>query len=157
MNDYTSDPLSPAFVLPFNSAILGSEYRPLKPGMMTPVMSPYWLLIQDTSLVVCEIDGKLQLPEGDPPPWCPASSDALCIGIWRDRPLFTLPLAKTVEIATPYQTIPFNGPDATLDERLSTLAGIANQIIKWEQKSRYCGCCELFAYLLPAAGLWTVK
>jgi NAD+ diphosphatase len=149
MNDETSDQLSPAFVLPFNSAFLGSEYLPLKPGMTAPTTSPYLLMIRDTSLVVCEIDGVLQLPEGEPPPWCMASSDALCIGIWRDRPLFTLPLAKTVEIATPYQAISFQGPDATLDERLSTLAGIANQIIQWEQKSRYCGSCGAIMERIP--------
>jgi NAD+ diphosphatase len=141
MNNDTSDLLSPALVLPFNSIFLGPEYQPLKPGMMAPIASPYWLIIQGTSLVVCEIDGEFRLPEGELPPWCHASSDAVCIGIWRSRPLFTLPLAKTIEIATPYQTVSFQGPDATLDERLSTLAGIANQIIKWEQKSRYCGCC----------------
>ncbi|MBN1828533.1 MAG: NAD(+) diphosphatase [Deltaproteobacteria bacterium] len=149
MSNDTSDPLSPAFVLPFNSAILGSEYQPLKPGMTAPFRSPCWVIIRDASLVVCEIDGELQLPEGEPPPWCPTSSDALCIGMWRDRPLLALSLANNVEIAAPYQTMPFNGPDATLDERLSTLAGIANQIIKWEQRSRYCGCCGAIMDRIP--------
>jgi NAD+ diphosphatase len=148
MNDYPSASLSPAFVLPFNSTFLGSEYQPLKPGMMAPETPPYWLMIRSSSLVVYEIDGELRLPEGELPPWCPAS-DSLCIGIWRDRPLLILPLAKTLEIAHPYQTVSFQGPDATLDERLSTLAGIANQIINWERKSRYCGCCGAIMNRIP--------
>ncbi len=117
--------------------------------MMVPETSPYWLMIRNSSLVVREIDGEYRLPEGDLPPWCPASSDSLCIGIWSDRPLLTLPLAKTLEIAEPYQIVSFQGPDATLDERISTLAGIANQIIDWERKSQYCGRCGSIMNRIP--------
>jgi NAD+ diphosphatase len=149
MINYTPDSPSPALVLPFNSTFLGSEYQPLKPGTIAPETSPYWLMIRNSSVVVCEIDGEYRLPEGELPPWCPASSDALCIGIWRDRPLLTLLLAKTLKIAEPYQAVSFQGPDATLDERLSTLAGIANQIINWERKSRYCGSCGSIMNRVP--------
>ena len=149
MNNYTPDSLSTALVLPFNSTFLGSEYQPLKPGMIAPETSPFWLMIRNSSLVVREIDGEYRLPEGELPPWCPASSDSICIGIWRDRPLLTLPLPKTLEIAEPYQTVSFQGPDATLDERLSTLAGMGNQIINWERKSRYCGCCGAIMNRIP--------
>jgi NAD+ diphosphatase len=149
MNNHPSDSPSPASMLPFNSTFLGSEYQPLKPGMVAPEASPYWLMIRNSSLVVCEVDGDLRLPEGELPPWCPASADSICIGIWRDRPLLAMPLAKTPEITEPYQTVSFQGPDATLDERLSTLAGIANQIINWEQKSRYCGCCGAIMNRIP--------
>jgi len=114
-----------------------------------PETSPYWLMVRSSSLVVCKLDEELRLPEGELPPWCPASSDPLCIGIWHGRPLLTLTLAKTLKIPEPYQTVSFQGPDATLDERLSTLAGIANQIINWEQKSRYCGCCGAIMDRIP--------
>ena len=150
MTNHTSDPRSTALVLPFNVTFLGSEYRPLKPGMMRPCTRPYWLLMKNSLLVVHEADGTFQLPEGDLPPWCPASSSPpLCVGIWRDRPLFAAPLDKTVEIPEPYRTVSFQGPDATLDEHLSTLAGTANQVMEWERKSVYCGCCGTMMDRIP--------
>lgn len=149
MNNTVPDPLSTALVLPFNSTFLGSEYQPLKPGMTVPDRPPYWLMIRNASLVVHEVDGDFLLPEGGLPPWCPASSPPLCAGIWRNRPLFAVPLAETVDVAEPYQTISFQGPDATLEEHLSTLAGIANQIIEWERKSRYCGSCGTVMDRIP--------
>lgn len=149
MKNDPSNPQSTDLVLPFNSSFLGSGYQSLKPGMAVPDKPPYWLLIRNASLVVCELDGEFQLPEGELPSWCPMPSNPICIGIWRERPLFALTLAKTIEIAHPYQTISFQGPDATLEEHLSTLAGIANQIIEWERKSRHCGSCGTMMDRIP--------
>ena len=149
MNDNVTDSLSPSFVLPFNSTLLGSEFQPLKPGMKGPDTSPYWLMIGNSSLVVCDVDGELQLPGGEAPQWCPATSGSLCIGIWRGHPLLTLTFAEHVEIAEPYQRVSFQGPDATLDEKLSTLAGFGNQVINWERRSRHCGCCGAIMDRIP--------
>jgi NAD+ diphosphatase len=145
----TPDLPSTAFSLPFNSTFLGSEYQPVKPGMTVPDTPPYWLLIRNSSLAVYDSNGEFRLPEGERPPCCPTSSTPICVGIWRGRPLFAQSLARTVEIVKPYQTISFQGPDATLEEHLSTLAGIANQIIEWEKKSRYCGSCGATMERIP--------
>jgi len=149
MNSDVPNLPSSTCVLPFNSAFLGSEYQPLKPGMTAPAASPFWLMIQGASLILRKSDGEFQLPEGEPPSWCAETSEALCIGTWRGRPLFTMPVAKAVEIPPPYLAVPFQGPDAPLDERLSTLAGIAHQILTWEKRSRHCGCCGAVMERIP--------
>jgi NAD+ diphosphatase len=149
MNHDESNPLPPTLLLPFNTAFLGGEYQPLKPGAAVPAAAPYWLLLRGASLVVRETGGEHRLPEGEPPPWCPPAADPLCVGIWRGRPLYARSLDKTVAIPEPYHIISFQGPDATLDEHLSTLAGIANQIITWELRSRYCGRCGALMERIP--------
>lgn len=125
--------------LTFNGELLGSEFIPLRPGDGIPGGPPLWAILQGASLVVQEGGQDASLPS-DPLQWY-SGGEPVCIGIWQGRPLFALSIAADEIVPAPYTAVPFHGPEARLDDRLSTLAGLVSQILYWERRSRFCPAC----------------
>lgn len=138
--------------LPFNAAILGADFTILKPGVELPDMPGFWALLHGNSLVVLETGEGITLPEGELPAWADSGKEPVCVGLWHGRLLRALEVGVTVVIPTPYLAVPFQGPDAALDGRLATLAGVAGQILHWERRSRFCSCCAAELERIP--GTW---
>jgi NAD+ diphosphatase len=104
------------------------------------------------SLVVQEIDGKAVLISGAQPVWSIGSEKPLCIGEWQGQPVWAQRMEKESDVPLPYIAELFYGVDAVLDDRLSTLAGLAHQLLHWEEQSRFCSHCG--NRLAPIPGTW---
>ncbi len=125
-----------AIPLTFNAELLGTEFIPLRPGDDIPDRPPFQAVVQGQSLIVREEDEDVSLPSDYPSP-----ADPLCIGVWKGRPVVAFTIPATEAIRPPYTAVPFHGPEARLDDRLSTLAGLAGQVLHWERRSRFCSVC----------------
>jgi NAD+ diphosphatase len=138
--------------LPFNSTILGADFTLLKPGFASSDLPGCWALLQGNCLVLQESGGAFELPEGEQPGWSNRAEEPVCVGLWHGRLLRALEVDVRTVITSPYAAVPFHGTDAKLDGRLSTLAGMASQILYWERRSRFCSSCS--AELEIISGTW---
>lgn len=128
--------------LPFNAGMLGVDFIPRRPGDLLPDLPGYWVILQGQSLVVW-VDGlQLSLPHGKPPIELGKGQEPLCIGLWQRRPLWTLAIDTGMSLSAPLTPVSFHGQEEIqLNDRLSTLAGLAGQILHWERQSRFCSYC----------------
>ncbi len=147
-----SDHMPDSTCLPFNTKLLGGDFKPRKPGAVQSDSKGWWLLLQGLSLVILEEAGNAGFISGVQPVWATSSAEPLCIGYWQEQPIWAKRLDRDSDIPLPYRAEPFHGVDAVLDERLSTLAGLANQLLHWEEQSRFCSRCA--SRLIPIPGTW---
>lgn len=138
--------------LPFNFSILDGEFIPLKPGDHYPDLPGVWLLLHKNSLLVRDEEEQQSLPAGSLPPWALVTGAAQVIGLWQGLPLRAQELDPTSELPHGFSLQPFHGVDSTLDLQLSSLAGLAGQILRWERFSRYCSGCAAEMERIP--GTW---
>jgi NAD+ diphosphatase len=68
-------------------------------------------------------------------------TEPLQIGLWQGKPLRALRIAPDAVLPDGYEVLPFQGPDASLDDARATIAGRAAQILHWERRSRFCSHC----------------
>jgi NAD+ diphosphatase len=127
--------------LPFNTNILGADFIPVRPGDQLPDLPAYWVILQGKSLVVLDDGRQVSLPQGKPPVEFTNGQEPLCIGLWEGCPLLTLAIDTDMCISAPLKTVSFHSQEILLDDRLSTLAGLAGQILHWERQSRFCSYC----------------
>ena len=127
--------------LPFNTAALGEDFIPLKPGFAEPTGVGYWVVIQGGALVVGEEEAGLFLPEGERPSWLGAGAEVICIGFWLGKPLRASALGKNVLLPPPFVTESFNAVAERLDDRLLTLGGLAHQVLQWDMLAAVCARC----------------
>jgi NAD+ diphosphatase len=127
--------------LPFNTAALGDDFTPLKPGAPEPSGEGYWAVIQGGGLVVGDGRCGLFLPEGERPSWLDAGTELICIGLWLGKPLRAAFLGTGVKLPAPFVAEPFNAITDRLDDRLLTLGGLAHQVLQWEKLSAVCARC----------------
>jgi NAD+ diphosphatase len=127
--------------LPFNNFLIGEDYvaNPDCKHLNDP--DGYWIILQGQELVVMIVEGKQVLPSGELSQLPDAEHEPVCIGLWRGKPLRTFRIAEGEAIPLPYAAMSFRGIESVLDERLSTLAGLAQQILHWEKMSSFCSCC----------------
>lgn len=127
--------------LPFNIDMLGADFIPRSPGGRLPDLPSYWIIVQGHSLVLLD-DGRQQtLPQGKSPIRLASGQEPLCIGIWQGCPLRTFAIDTDMNVPAPFITMSFHGQEILLDDRLSTLVGLASQILHWERQSRFCSHC----------------
>ena len=148
----TQENLLSARGLPFNTDVLGADFIPLRPGDEAPDLPGYWALLQGQSLVVRDDGQGGALPHGELPSWCDAVEEPVCIGLWQGGALRALAIAADTDLPAPFTAVPFHGQETSLDDRLSTLAGLATQILHWERRSRFCSCCSV--ELERISGTW---
>ncbi len=127
--------------LPFNSAALGDDFTPLKPGAPDPSGDGCWAVVQGGALVVGEGADGLYLPEGERPCWLDAAVDVFCIGLWRGKPLWAAALGTGVGLPAPFAAEPFNAVTERLDDCLLTLGGLAHQVLQWDRMAAVCSRC----------------
>ena len=138
--------------LPFNAALLSDDFILLKPGEPFSDGSGWWLLLKKNTLLVCCTAEEQVLLEGELPEWATVEGDATVIGLWQGRPLRVQRLAAAFEAPDGFALMSYQGVDATLDLRLSSLAGLGAQLLHWRRFSRYCSGCA--AELQPISGTW---
>ncbi|GAC1468328.1 MAG: NAD(+) diphosphatase [Desulfuromonadaceae bacterium] len=77
-------------------------------------------------------------------------TEPLRIGLWQGKPLRAVRIAPGAILPVEYEALPFQGPDARLDNTLATIAGRAAQILNWERRSRFCSHCGGELVRIPA-------
>ena len=137
--------------LPFNFSSVKNDLQISTPGP-TGVEEPgTWAIIQGGNAVLVESDSGLELLQGPRPSWLAAEQPVLCIGTWRDKPLYAVAISSSITLAAPLTTEAFNAGDERLDIQTLTLAGLAKQILHWDRQSRHCQRCGGETDYIPAS------
>lgn len=127
--------------LPFNFAYIKDTFELRSPLTHDPGANGFWAIIQGNSVVLIEDKNGLNLPEGDLPAGLSPKSPPLCIGFWHNKPLRAITISTKTSLPPHFITEPFNAIEQRLDMQTLTLAGLAKQILHWEQQSRHCAAC----------------
>lgn len=137
--------------LPFNAQALQPDLVFQPPGAGQEE-DGFWLVIQGGHAVFTENGEGVQLLR-DPLPDClqPASA-GIGIGTWRGRPLRITAIDSRIALEAPCVRSDFNAADDRVDIRLLSLAGLAKQVLHWEQQSRCC--CRCGAAMARIPGTW---
>ena len=136
--------------LPFNSAMIRSLFEPLPPEQEPDDTPGFWAVMQGSFLLVQAGTQQAQLPEGPLPAGIVPETEPLRIGLWQGKPLRAGRISHDAILPAGYETLPFQGADAQLDNTLATIAGRAAQILHWERRSRFCSHCGGELNRIPA-------
>lgn len=138
--------------LPFNGEVIRDDFTPVIPVNGDTAGEGFWVILQGSALVVRQENDRYDLHEGALPPWAPADSRILSVGLWKGKPLWVLRVGKGVALPSPYVAEPFNAVEQRLDDRLLTVGGLAQQILHWERLSAVCSLCGNGMERIP--GTW---
>lgn len=136
--------------LPFNFAYIKDAFELRPPSPHDPVEEGTWAVIQGNSVVLMQDKDGFTLPEGDLPNWLSPKTPPLCIGLWHGKPLRTIAISTKLTLQPPFVAEPFNAIEQRLDMQTLTLAGLAKQILHWEQLNLYCSACGIQTECIPA-------
>ena len=135
--------------LPFNFAYIKDAFE-LRPSDEDTGEQGFWAVIQGNNVVLMQKENSFTLPEGDLPTWLSPKAPPLCIGLWRSKPLRAITISTKLILPSPFVAEPFNASEQKLDMQTLTLAGLAKQILHWEQQSRHCSACGANTDRIPA-------
>lgn len=138
--------------LPFNFSFIKDSFELRHPSDQEPEGTGFWAIIQGNGVVLVQADDGLSLPEGDLPEGLTPNHSPLCIGLWKGRPLRACTVSTKLALDHPLVAEPFNATEQRLDFPTLTLAGLAKQILHWEQQSRHCSRCGAETERIP--GTW---
>lgn len=132
-----------AINLPFNSYAVKDLYVPAKPGEPDGGEPGYWAVVREDGMVFRSRDGGIDLPEGRLPDSMKEGGKEVLIGKWKCRPLRMLRIGSSNYlppdfIAEPLLMLFLKGK---MDDGLLTVAGLAQQIARWETNSESCPRC----------------
>lgn len=127
--------------LPFNAAIISDGYERLTPDTVDDGESGYWAILHGNALVVERTGDRLSLPYGERPEFSGTARQPLLVGRWLGEPLRALRVSAKEEIPAPFVAEPFNAFEESLDDRILTLGGLAQQILHWDRESAACSRC----------------
>lgn len=137
--------------LPFNFAYIKDAFELRHPSQHGPIEAGYWVVIQGNNVVLIQGKKGFTLPEGDLPAWLTPKAPPLCIGLWHGKPLRAVAISSKLTLQAPFAADPFNALEDRLDVQTLTLAGLAKQILHWEQQSRHCSACGAENEHIPAS------
>ncbi len=128
--------------LPFNSCVLGDDFTPMRPGAPDRGEPGFWLVFRDDAIVL-DAGEKLTFIEGEQPQWAGIPVSTILIGTWKGKPVRVLEIDAETDVPQRYQVEPllFVFIRYALPDPFLTLAGLAQQILEWERKSRICSRC----------------
>ena len=127
--------------LPFNSTCLAGRFNPQPPDAAREGEG-YWLLIMAGELLLREDAAGLHLPQGATfPAGIVVAAPPLHIGIWDGLPCRVAPVPRDLSLPAGWVRESFSVAAPRLSIELASLAALAQQILRWEKKSRYCGTC----------------
>jgi NAD+ diphosphatase len=128
--------------LPFNTCITEDGFIPSRPGKPDHGEPGIWLVFRGNTLVLKDGEPPCFI-EGERPEWATAGSDGILIGTWQGKPVRILEIDPDTEIPPDHFAEPllFVFFRQMLSDELLTLAGLAQQILEWERKSRLCSRC----------------
>jgi NAD+ diphosphatase len=151
MSPFPSHYLSTAN-LPFNSTCLAGRFTPQPPDAACEGVG-YWLLIMAGELLLREDASGLQLPQGATlPAGMVVAAPPLHIGIWDGLPCRIAPVPRDFSLPVGWVRESFSVAAPRLSLEFASLAALAQQTLRWEKKSRYCGTCG--GTLTRIAGGW---
>ncbi|OGR25739.1 MAG: NADH pyrophosphatase [Desulfuromonadaceae bacterium GWB2_53_15] len=127
--------------LPFNFAYIKDTFELRPPSAHDSGEQGTWAVIQGNSVVLIQDKNGLTLPQGGLPAGLPPKTTPVCIGLWHGKPLRAIFISTKLTLPPPFVAEPFNAGEERMDMQTLTLAGLAKQILHWEQQSRYCSAC----------------
>lgn len=127
--------------LPFNFAYIKDAFELRPPSVNDPFEEGVWAVIQGNSVMLMQGEKGLTLPSGHLPDWLVPKQSPLCIGLWHGKPLRAITISTKLTLPQPFLAEPFNANEQRLDMQTLTLAGLAKQILHWEQQSQHCSAC----------------
>ena len=127
--------------LPFNTTMISGLFTPLAPEEEMDDGPGFMVILKGSSLLVRVGTEQALLADEELPAEVVTGCEPLMIGLWQGKPLRAVRIAPGVTLPPEYETLPFQGPDARLDNTLATIAGRAAQILHWESRSRFCSHC----------------
>lgn len=128
--------------LPFSRCMIEDNFRAACHGAADKDGPGIWLVFQGDTLVLnCGEEGSLF--EGMLPEWTAPHGSRILIGTWKGRPVRLLEIGPDRDVPPGYGVEPLLQIflRQTLPDQLLTLAGLAQQILEWERKSRICSRC----------------
>jgi NAD+ diphosphatase len=138
--------------LPFNSTCLAGRFT-LEPPVAARAGEGYWLLIMAGELLLREDAAGLHLPRGATlPTEIIAAAPPLHIGVWDGLPCRVAPISRDFSLPAGWVRESFSAAAPHLSIELVSLAALAQQLLRWEKKTRYCGTCG--GTLTRSAGSW---
>lgn len=137
--------------LPFNFAYIKDAFELRPPSAHDPIEEGPWAVIQGNNVVLIQDENSFALPEGDLPAWLIPKAPPLCIGLWHGKPLRAITISTKFTLQPPFAAEPFNASEQRLDMQTLTLAGLAKQILHWEQQSQHCSACGAETERIPAS------
>jgi NAD+ diphosphatase len=138
--------------LPFNFSSVKSDFDFSVPAADLPDEDGFWAVIQGNSAVLEATPHGLHLPYGRLPDWLVPQHPALRIGTWHGRPLRAVTISSGVLLEPPLTAAAFNAADELMDIQTLTLAGVAKQVLHWDNQSRHCPRCG--RHTKTIAGSW---
>ena len=127
--------------LPFNATAVRNSLRLLPPDESISEEHGVYAVIRGGSLVVRDENGSFALPDEIPAAWLSGASAPLLIGRRRGLPLRVLRIGRDAVVEPPLTIEPINLGEDRLGDELLSIAGLAQQIIHWEEQSRFCPHC----------------
>lgn len=101
-----------------------------------------WLVFQGSTLLVCEDSTQSLFPEVRDIGWFGfAEAKSHYLGLWNDRPVFTMAAAAADIAPSGYYFEDFRKLLSVIELDVFGLAGRAFQILEWERNHRFCGRC----------------
>lgn len=137
--------------LPFNFAYIKDAFELRPPSAHDPIEEGPWAVIQGNNVVLIQDENGFALPEGELPAWLIPKAPPLCIGLWHGKPLRAISISTKFTLQPPFAAEPFNASEQRLDMQTLTLAGLAKQILHWEQQSQHCSACGAETGRIPAS------
>lgn len=136
--------------LPFCMSALGGDFVPLKPGDADPAGPGVWIVFRGNELVLKNGE-RASFVKGESPAWL-GGQDGILIGTWQGKPVRLLEIDPGNPIPAGYLAEPLLQTFflQRLTDDLVTLAGLAQQILLWERKSRLCSLCGGGMERIPA-------
>lgn len=136
--------------LPFNFASIKDAFELRPPSEHDPVEQGSWAIIQGNNVVLMQEENSFTLPAGDLPIGLLPKNPPLCIGIWNGTPLRAITISGKLTLPASLVAEPFNAGEERMSMQTLTLAGLAKQILHWEQQNRYCSTCGAASERIPA-------
>ncbi len=132
-----------AINLPFNNHSIKQLYIPAKPDEPDAREPGYWAVVRGDCMVFLGKDDGFDLPEGELPVPLKEGGEDVLIGKWKGKPLRLRRIGSSNDlppsfIAEPLLMLFIKGK---LDDALFTVAGLAQQIARWETNSEACPRC----------------
>ncbi len=136
-------PYPEAVNLPFNSSVIEGSYVSAKPGEMETGEPGYWVIVGEDGMVFHDGDGGLALHEGELPDSLKSGGEEVLMGRWKGKPLRLLRVGNNNGlppdfVAEPLLLLFFR---EKISDELLTVAGLAQQIARWETNSAACPRC----------------
>ncbi|NVN91661.1 MAG: NAD(+) diphosphatase [Desulfuromonadales bacterium] len=139
--------------LPFSSCMMGDNFVAVRQGEADNGEPGIWIVFRGDALVLNSGEGNAFI-EGMLPEWAATLDSRILIGTWKGRPVRILELGADSQVPQEYLVEPLLQIFLryVLPDHFLTLAGLAQQILEWERKSRICSRCG--SLMNEIAGSW---